>query len=309
MWHVYAGVFARNVSRKAYGDFLVFRFARLYPLHLATLAVMLLEFQGASRFLHFTPHRTEHFTAWAIVNNLTLTQAWFPGIGAPNAPAWSISAEWFAYLLFPFLALVLWRLRLPLRVVALLACFLFFAFRPDPSSLEKVSFEFLAGMLFCNLSASMEDRRFPRFLSLAAGSMLIAAIYFGHALGQAEARALLVPIIGLMISGLAQAGDYGARILSLPMFVYLGEISYSIYMCHWAVWSSLRILLPKLLHGHIATPLLIGTALAIIILVSAAAYTWIEVPGRRLLRAQSRRIKLGRVAERVPSVAAGAVID
>ena len=92
------------------GEFIVRRFGRLWPLHIAVLiAFVALELvrSGASHFGY--PAESAPFSnpAWspsAIVRNVLLAQ----GIGADrsetwNLPSWSISAEFYTYLVFAWI--------------------------------------------------------------------------------------------------------------------------------------------------------------------------------------------------------------
>src|SRR6516162_4403834 len=129
--HVY---FARlaSASRSAVQIFLWHRFIRLYPVHITVLAglVAIVSVAGAAGFTLNNPQEWQwNDLFW----QLTLLHAW--GVTASpgwNAPSWSISAEWFAYLLFPLLAPALMWVRgraigLLIAVAALAATALLFA--------------------------------------------------------------------------------------------------------------------------------------------------------------------------------------
>lgn len=122
MYHVYGESFRSGVSMDKLGPFLRARFARIYPLHIATLMLviamyLLVKFLG-------TP------LAWwsnvldesAILSHVLMLQ----GMGTHqdatwNTPAWSISVEWWAYMLFPFLVLALAKGKHFARVLLMLA--------------------------------------------------------------------------------------------------------------------------------------------------------------------------------------------
>src|SRR6202161_3995096 len=93
-----------------YGSFLWARLARIYPLHLATLAgigAMALAALAAGRVID------PNILSWSsLPANLLLVQAWgYAPQAGWNHPSWSISAEWFAYLSFPVFAIAAAGLR------------------------------------------------------------------------------------------------------------------------------------------------------------------------------------------------------
>jgi peptidoglycan/LPS O-acetylase OafA/YrhL len=99
----YWQLFDRNPSIQTYAVFLLRRLARLYPLYAVIIAVMLvLQIAGVSHALSRTDFGAP------LMENLLLVQAW--GFGnSLNAPAWSISTEFAAYLLFPLILLCVFR--------------------------------------------------------------------------------------------------------------------------------------------------------------------------------------------------------
>jgi peptidoglycan/LPS O-acetylase OafA/YrhL len=93
--HVYGCWFAEQVRPQDCVRFLRYRIARLYPVHIVTLVLMLVLY-GAARAVGTHPHNLNSYSIFSLLNNLTLTHAWWGAIGSPNTPARSISA-----LLFP----------------------------------------------------------------------------------------------------------------------------------------------------------------------------------------------------------------
>jgi peptidoglycan/LPS O-acetylase OafA/YrhL len=91
-------------GRFGYGGFLKNRIARVYPMHLAALAAMLVLFAGATA-MGAGVGSPEAFKWSDLPAHLFMVHAWgtTQAVGW-NFPSWSISAEWAAYLLFPLAA-------------------------------------------------------------------------------------------------------------------------------------------------------------------------------------------------------------
>ncbi|OYW39182.1 MAG: hypothetical protein B7Z42_06415 [Brevundimonas sp. 12-68-7] len=107
--HVYGPSFAAGTF--SYRRFIVARLARLYPLHLSVLAgVTLMVLGAAAAGVRYDPST---YTVEGFFKTLFLVQAWFPTDVDYNwsGPSWSLSAEWFAYLLFPAYALLAVKMR------------------------------------------------------------------------------------------------------------------------------------------------------------------------------------------------------
>ena len=120
--HVYLTSLAAP-TRSAVRIFLWHRFIRLYPVHVTVLLTLVLLIWLA-RANHIPLNNPDEWRETSILWHLALLHAWgvVPKPGW-NAPSWSISAEWFAYLLFPLLApaLMFVRDRLTAILIALAA--------------------------------------------------------------------------------------------------------------------------------------------------------------------------------------------
>jgi peptidoglycan/LPS O-acetylase OafA/YrhL len=115
------------------GGFVWARFARLYPLY---AFMVLLDLLLGQKFFQFMAGNTEVFADEfaALPYYATFTQSWlyksfgdstlFSVVGTDLALTWSISTEWFFYLSYPLVALLVIRARRPLVtiIVALVWC-------------------------------------------------------------------------------------------------------------------------------------------------------------------------------------------
>lgn len=105
----------------AAATFLWLRLARIWPVHFVMLNVAGLAVLAQSKVTGSALAR-DWLNPVDYLKNVFLVQEWGanPQRGW-NFVAWSLSMEWLAYLLFPLLALVLWRLRdrMPLRGLVL----------------------------------------------------------------------------------------------------------------------------------------------------------------------------------------------
>jgi len=232
--HVYLE--AAGQKRFRYGGFLWARIARVYPLHLVTLFGMIgLGVAATVAGLSIDGSLTD----WrALPAHLTLTHAWgLAPSAAFNHPSWSISAEWFAYLSFPAFAFVAWRLRdRPVLATGLAAGFalgLYAVFEPLAGySLTEATFR--GGLLrivpcfALGCALYLVHRRGPIPHAAPVALVSAAAVMASASLDLWDPITVLAA--GGLILGLGALDNARAGVLASRAGVYLGEISYSIYM-------------------------------------------------------------------------------
>ena len=225
--------------RFRYGSFLWNRLARVYPLHLATLLGMIALGVGA-KLAGFAVDA--NILSWeSLPANLLLVQAWgFAPQAAFNHPSWSISAEWFAYLSFPLFAWAALVLKnRPLIAVALAVGFLaglyalfqnLAGFPLTQATIQWGALRIVPCFAYgCALHALWRARPTQNRVAAVAGAVVstVAVVIFA---ANGAPDALIVTGLGAVIFFLARTAQAGTETFSNTALVYLGEISYSVYM-------------------------------------------------------------------------------
>ena len=311
----YAAAFTADFSFSTYLRFLWRRIARIYPLYIVmTLVSSLFFYFGIYKLAPFEKSLTT-----VVVLNAGMVQSW--GLSSSlDAPAWSISAEWAAYLLFPALLIpCLLRGRMT-AITAAVSCVSFLAILCliprswgfpvelgtthnndallDHSEawmalpLLRCLPEFALGVLAFRLSAASERHRgfgFP------PAWVLLTFILILLTLPRSDLAVVLV--FPLLIISLVLNIDIGNRILSSDPLEFLGRLSYSIYLVHSLMSGLLTCVHSILEDDGVPHAQSIAAAVSIAATLPCAYFTYrlVEIPGRRWL---TRRLPASRrVAE------------
>src|SRR5271167_840521 len=280
------------------------RARRILPALILTCALC-----AITAFLLFVPHDLREFgkslkAAAFFYSNVVFAQA--TGYFAdslstrPLLHTWSLAVEEQFYLLFPPLLYAMhwatgknrlrrWRAMSVLAVVCLAMSILWV--RADADSafylLPPRAWELLAGAL---IALAPWQSRLPRAAaeSMAALGLLCIAVSF--AIYDQDTpfpgAAALLPCIGtmlLIIPNLTDGTRVG-RILSHRSLVYIGLISYGLYLYHWPILAFSRYFLDRELSGAETCAVLAAT-----LGMALASYHGIEAPVRAGTFLRSRR--------------------
>jgi peptidoglycan/LPS O-acetylase OafA/YrhL len=308
MFHTYGNM----SSGPEFKRFIGLRLFRTYPLHLVmifvflayeTLQYLLVELYN---FPTITPPFSENNGATLLLNLLLLN-----GVGLNdltfNTPSWSISTEFWAYIVFGLCMLSLTQQRGRLLVFTAIAigALGFLAVQPEPS-----------------LSVHWE-RFFPRCLfGFFAGAVLRGVMVVPRSAPAAHAGQGLLQLAGMALSVwlvAAASGDWlwiellapFAFALVIASFVawpetrvvralinaplrWLGKVSYSIYMVHQFVLLMVEAFMKLVLKAPVEDEvLMVGNtfgffallfSLALVLCVAAFTYRFVEEPARRIGR-------------------------
>ena len=278
-------------SPAVYKKFLIRRFARIYPLHMATFLVFV-GFLLAGNWMDHPLVIENRCTLPGAGYNLILIHGWgFTDRLTWNYPAWSISSEWFAYLfLFYFATRILRQVKLWLGWTIVGASWLLLCLSASHISGTLNSFtfesilrivpEFMAGCFLYRFSQSGFGRSWAN-----AGTVFgLASIALLSQMGD-RWEILLLPCICILIGSLYQGGSLGNAMFSSNPIVFLGEISYSIYLVHPIV----QIIGNEIVGGMNLAPspltgwIVLGIELSAVIALASVGYFYIERPFRKWL--------------------------
>lgn len=270
-------------------DFWWRRFARIWPLHIAILMGLV-----AFAMVVFTTGRDmTNYPLAELPLHIVLIQNWgFTDALTWNFPAWSISTELGAYLMFPFVVLAYrWEaLRPPalLACAALLAIAIWAVFAAigennlgaaiTQMGLIRCLLQFAIGMVLALLWLAWKDRKGP--LALYAGF----AVFSLAALLSDLPETLLVPLAFASLL-LALALDHGplARALSSRPLVWLGDASYATYLLHVPLLIAVKLVAVG--DDLQMAPLVLVAYLLALTALSGGLYRWLEKPAQRWLNA------------------------
>jgi peptidoglycan/LPS O-acetylase OafA/YrhL len=292
-------VYDRRMNSVAdYFDYLQKRLARIYPLHIAALALAVLWGVLAKHDYWFVPD--------AIIPNILLLHAWSTTDQLTfDYPSWSVSAEFFVYLLFPVFLIAINRAGLwgalllsTLSIVPIAWVFHVCDLGPwtlatyDLGCLRAVP-SFLAGMAVYRLA--ME-----RF------STLVVPGWAAHGVAMATVPMMLLGVPNVLMLGvfagvvflLARAEPKRPGLFSTPPFRALADCSYGFYMLHAFVGVTMLQIVPKIFQlGDGWLFALVAPALVMTAVLSVLSFRYFEAPARRYFSALPLRPRLHWVQE------------
>ncbi|MGH3635466.1 MAG: acyltransferase family protein [Mycobacterium sp.] len=296
-------------STRATLHFLWLRLARVWPVYLVTLHLAAAWVIFTLHIGHVPSEDVVQLTAVSYVRQLLLVQLWFQPYfdgSSWNGPAWSISAEWLAYLLFGVLVLVIFRMAHATRARNLI--WLAFAASLPPvllllasgqfytpwSWLPRIVMQFIAGALVAaaviRLRPTDRARRGAGYLSLFLIAVIVGLLYLldAHPVpGVIDSDGLVDVLFVPMVMTLAMGIGTLPRALSTRVMVFGGQISFCLYMIHelvhtaW-IWATEQFQLTAL-QGFGGKLTIIGL-LAIAAGIATVLFHVVEEPARRWMR-------------------------
>ena len=295
-------------SARATMHFLWLRLSRVWPIYLVTMHL-------AALWIIFTLHvgdvpspDVDKLTAMSYLRQLGMVQLWY----APyfdetswDGPAWSISAEWLAYLLFGLLVMLIFRIARVSRARTLLLLAFLATLPPTVlllasgvlytpwSWLPRIVAQFSAGALACAAVRRLQlrdgARRRAGYVSIGLVAVIVGVLYYYDAnpvSGMVDPGGLVNVLFLPLVVALSVGIGTLPALLSTRLLVYGGQISFSLYMIHepvhtawnWAV-QQYAIAMPKSVAKLVVVGLVAAATLA-----AMALFHFVEEPARKWMR-------------------------
>jgi peptidoglycan/LPS O-acetylase OafA/YrhL len=290
-----------------------YRFARLYPAFLLFCLLIIVRTPALQDF-------SDPDVRAYLLPHLLLVQDWLPlkfdGLLATSSRfhvSWSLSVECGLYLLFGLGAVVAMGARRPwfvgilFFVITGLLLYGAWAFRSTLKPADLSDLEWGQWLLFfspygVSIQFGIGVAAFRLFQTRPAGAKIISnagaiLLVMVHVMSTQVAfeiahiyLATSIAVAAIMAGSASQSTTN--RLLSSGWLVFVGTISYSLYLFHFIV----PVMTTNVTHASFDAAALLDQAinsaltLALAIMLSAGIYRLVEVPGRRWIRAAADRI-------------------
>jgi peptidoglycan/LPS O-acetylase OafA/YrhL len=258
------------------------RIRRIIP----ALSVVLLANIVAGYFILLPPERmglSEAVTATALfASNLWVIVAGPPPI-APLLHTWTLAVEEQFYIAFPILMILLgnWTrymlgTLLALAVFSLIGGLVLEEYHPFVASYGSPTraWELLVGSILA-IVRTPQNQKWQECASSVGLLAIIASVFIFHDVTSRAVAIAVLPVTGA--AAFIYGGGYtvAGRLLSLKPIVWVGLISYSLYLWHWPI----LVFAKRTVGIDLSSPEMLACWL-IMFAISVATWKWVEVPFR-----------------------------
>jgi len=299
-------VIALNFSKRitnvsVFSDYLIKRFFRLYPLFFVASVPYFITSILKTYFNFQSFETSNYFKLNEFLSYVTLTSKW--GVVDKlifNHPSWSISVEFFLYILSGILFMKSKNRKVNIIISVLLSLISFTILvvyggmlnTTGNLSIFRGIFSFFIGVIVYysfNMSNTKGMANAPFIQNvylLASFALMVAAFTLINASPMVK---YIFPLIWAGIIYLVINNGYPLwliNFLKLKYMVYIGTISYSIYLIHpLMIFATEKILKKSNLQNNMIFSISgVCVYLMLIFLVAGLTYAYIEVPGKSLYK-------------------------
>ena len=294
-----SGRFLGSLGRRVVVTFLLNRLIRIYPLH---LVLMLLYLANPLALWIFSSGGGDsaRYGAGYYIASIFLVQNWggFDRLQW-NIPAWSISAEFAAYLLCPFLIYIsvsklvdsIGRLALMAFILAMSLGTVFF-YREQYSLGDNITslgvircvLEFWIGLCvgaICQHKTQVTTKRlWLNSVALVVLAAIVVSLFFSGV-----SDFWVMPLWSALLILILSKGDHVfSRFLSIGVIHYIGVISYSTYLTHFFIKDWVKFLSVSVGVTQFSV------YIAVCLISSIVFYEFVEKPSRVHLRRYLLRV-------------------
>lgn len=286
-----------NRDKIEFWEYMKRRFARIYPVFFLATIVLLAYFVTFFRYINYTE----------LILNITMIQSWIPGYALSfNGPGWSLAVEMFFYLTFPFLfnhfykAYSYKKLIIPILIIFIGSQIALHFMRYSsfysgfPSTSHDLAFYFpfmhlnqflignLAGLFFLK-GIKVRNYDLP-IIALIACVPILFKMNTGINFHNGMLAFVFIPMIILISAN----NGFITRISNRRSLVFLGEISYGVYILQKPVYIWVKEIM-KYLNIDNAN-IIFYTALTALLVFAAISYRYFEKPLREIINTRSVRL-------------------
>lgn len=288
-----------NKPNETLRNYYVSRIARIAPVYLLSYVLL-----AMTASIDMTP----------LILSLTFTQAWIPPYPLiPNAPAWSLSVEMFFYLTFPLILFIINKYKVKTVTLVIFTLLIYIITQTVLSKLmvppfykgfPSVSHDLIyyfplshycsfligvsGGVVYIRNIEFFNNKGLVQLALFLAASVLTYYLFqypeflsnlIGHPLAYGSSFYSLLFII--LILSIASSKNMITRILSLGGLVFLGEISYSLYILQRPIYN----LYKKYISSNLTLDVNNDFYLFVVILtaISAIVYLVLEKPSKKAI--------------------------
>ncbi|MFY0598229.1 MAG: acyltransferase [Cyclobacteriaceae bacterium] len=300
--HVY-GKKLENRTKGNVKKYLWARFTRIYPLHI--FIMLLFALQTFVLFLLYSEYAASNWQ-WArtlpdfLIHLFLLQTSGIINRPVWNVGSWSIAAEWWTYIFAIGLIPLLSKARNQIVNIFAILCFfgfVFVAYQNPKFTLDefyglgtlRCVFGFTIGIAVCRAYSVLVNKETIWSKDWVFYLMVICSLSVLH-FGIYDV--VVIPFFGFFILSGALNKGHPSRLLNLKPLVFLGNISYSVYLIHlfwiylWVMWLDLyfKPSNPQAILSLSDNLVWLSTLLTLIIGSSYLTYKYVEIPAQKRLR-------------------------
>ena len=288
-----------SYERIDYVSFLRNRLARIYPVYVAALLLFLL--------IAFLDNRYSEITLSEVILHLFMLQTWFSSkVLSLNYPGWSLSVELFFYLIFPFFFNFFYRKK---NIQSIGICIVLFwvitqlifhlIIQFDVIRVHEVNKnyfkynplmhlnEFLIGNLLGLYYVRKSVKKDKNYLNIIIVTLFVLVILLKFRFRLNFHNGLLAVVFVPLILFISISNDSIVTFFSKPFFIFLGEISFGLYILQVPIWSLLSdYRMNRYLGLDYQKDFTISFFIRLLVLVffSSLSYVYFETPLRNVIK-------------------------